>query len=137
MQTEMHHVRTLLIMMEVYSKGLVKELQLEPQTLDRLFPALGELLDLHTSFLTCLLERKRESQQEGEDGGFIINKIGDILETQVRGGREPPLQNTPPHYRTEHHKTENHKTEHPPPPHTPQKQLRSTWCLSTPHHRDS
>ncbi|XP_031668518.1 A-kinase anchor protein 13-like isoform X2 [Oncorhynchus kisutch] len=85
MQTEMHHVRTLLIMMEVYSKGLVKELQLEPQTVDRLFPALGELLDLHTSFLTRLLERKRESQQEGEDGGFIINKIGDILETQFSG----------------------------------------------------
>nr|XP_046204776.1 A-kinase anchor protein 13-like [Oncorhynchus gorbuscha] len=85
MQTEMHHVRTLLIMMEVYSKGLVKELQLEPQTVDRLFPALGELLDLHTSFLTRLMERKRESQLEGEDRGFIINKIGDILETQFSG----------------------------------------------------
>ncbi|XP_029600046.1 A-kinase anchor protein 13 isoform X2 [Salmo trutta] len=94
MQTEMHHVRTLLIMVEVYSKGLVKELQLEPQTVDRLFPALEELLDLHTSFLTRLLERKRESQQEGEkresqqegeDGGFIINKIGDILEMQFSG----------------------------------------------------
>ncbi|XP_071256436.1 A-kinase anchor protein 13-like isoform X2 [Salvelinus alpinus] len=85
MQTEMHHVRTLLIMVEVYSKGLVKELQLEPQTVDRLFPALEELLDLHTSFLARLLERKRESQQEAENGGFIINKIGDILETQFSG----------------------------------------------------
>ncbi|XP_045073401.1 A-kinase anchor protein 13 [Coregonus clupeaformis] len=85
MQTEMHHVRTLRIMVEVYSKGLLKELQLDPQTVDRLFPVLDELQGLHTSLLTRLLERKRESQQEGEDGGFIINKIGDILETQFSG----------------------------------------------------
>uniref|UniRef100_A0A3P8YLK6 Uncharacterized protein n=1 Tax=Esox lucius TaxID=8010 RepID=A0A3P8YLK6_ESOLU len=85
-QTEMHHVRTIRIM-EVYSKGLQKDLQLEPQALGRLFPALDDLLDLHTSLLARLLERKRESQQEREDGGFVINKIGDILQTQFSGSR--------------------------------------------------
>ncbi|KAL0978008.1 hypothetical protein UPYG_G00164670 [Umbra pygmaea] len=86
-QTEMHHMRTLRIMAEVYSKGLQKERLLEPQMVDKVFPALDELLDLHTSLLVSLLERKRESQREGVGGGFIINKIGDILETQFSGPR--------------------------------------------------
>lgn len=89
MQTEMHHIRTLRIMSEVYSKGLQKEVQLELQTVEKLFPALDELLELHTQHLLRLLERKRESQLEGGslEGGFIINRIGDILVSQVRGGR--------------------------------------------------
>lgn len=86
MQTEMHHIRTLRIMSEVYSKGLQKELQLELQTVEKLFPALDELLDLHTQHLLRLLERKRESQLEGGylDGGIIISRIGDLLVNQVR-----------------------------------------------------
>ena len=89
MQTEMHHIRTLRIMSEVYSKGLQKEVQLELQTLERLFPALDELLDLHTQHLLRLLERKRESQLEGSfDGSFVISRIGDILVNQVREGMQ-------------------------------------------------
>lgn len=86
MQTEMHHIRTLRIMSEVYSKGLQKELQLELQTVEKLFPALDELLDLHTQHLLRLLERKRESQLEAGnlDGGIIISRIGDLLLNQVR-----------------------------------------------------
>lgn len=88
MQTEMHHIRTLRIMSEVYSKGLQKEVQLEQQTVEKLFPALDELLELHTQHLVRLLERKRESQLEGGslEGSFIINRIGDILVNQVREG---------------------------------------------------
>ncbi|XP_035009533.2 A-kinase anchor protein 13 isoform X3 [Hippoglossus stenolepis] len=87
MQTEMHHIRTLRIMSEVYSKGLQKEAQLELQTVEKLFPALDELLELHTQHLLRLLERKRECQLEGGslDGGFIINRIGDILVSQFSG----------------------------------------------------
>uniref|UniRef100_A0A3B4U0D1 Uncharacterized protein n=1 Tax=Seriola dumerili TaxID=41447 RepID=A0A3B4U0D1_SERDU len=87
MQTEMHHIRTLRIMSEVYSKGLQKEVQLELQTVEKLFPVLDELLDLHTQHLLRLLERKRECQLEGGcfDGGFIINRIGDILVSQFSG----------------------------------------------------
>ncbi|XP_056268760.1 A-kinase anchor protein 13-like [Pseudoliparis swirei] len=65
MQTEMHHIRTLRIMSEVFSKGLQKEVQLELQTVEKLFPALDELLELHSQHLLRLLERKRESQLEG------------------------------------------------------------------------
>uniref|UniRef100_A0A4W6G4V9 Si:dkey-172h23.2 n=1 Tax=Lates calcarifer TaxID=8187 RepID=A0A4W6G4V9_LATCA len=87
MQTEMHHIRTLRIMSEVYSKGLQKEVQLELQTVEKLFPALDELLELHTQHLLRLLERKRECQLEGGnfEGGFIINRIGDILVSQFSG----------------------------------------------------
>uniref|UniRef100_H2UP40 Uncharacterized protein n=1 Tax=Takifugu rubripes TaxID=31033 RepID=H2UP40_TAKRU len=87
MQTEMHHIRTLRIMSEVYSKGLQKELQLELQTVEKLFPVLDELLDFHTQHLLRLLERKRESQLEGGnlDGGIIISRIGDLLVNQFSG----------------------------------------------------
>ncbi|XP_068612828.1 A-kinase anchor protein 13-like [Brachionichthys hirsutus] len=87
MQTEMHHIRTMRIMSEVFSKGLQKEVQLELQTVEKLFPALDELLELHTQHLLRLLERKRESQLEGRslDGGSIINRIGDILLSQFSG----------------------------------------------------
>nr|XP_029137538.1 A-kinase anchor protein 13 isoform X2 [Labrus bergylta] len=87
MQTEMHHIRTLRIMSEVYSKGLQKEVQLDLQTLERLFPVLDELLDFHTQHLLRLLDRKRESQLEAgsSEGGFVINRIGDILVNQFSG----------------------------------------------------
>lgn len=89
MQTEMHHIRTLRIMSEVFSKGLQKELQMDQQTVEKLFPTLDDLLELHTQHLLRLLERKRECQLEsgGFEGGFVINRIGDILVNQVRGRR--------------------------------------------------
>ncbi|KAL2077064.1 hypothetical protein ACEWY4_026568 [Coilia grayii] len=88
MQTEMHHVRTLRVMAEVYCKGLQREVQLEGGALERMFPVLDDLLDLHTHFLSALLERKREAQlhaaQHGH-AGFVIDTIGDVLVTQFSG----------------------------------------------------
>ncbi|KAM9568318.1 A-kinase anchor protein 13 isoform 17-T17 [Salvelinus alpinus] len=85
-QTEMHHVRTLRIMSEVYSKGLQKEVQLDTQVVERVFPMLDELLELHTHFFAHLLELKRESSIEGrDDGSFLIRKIGDVLVSQFSG----------------------------------------------------
>uniref|UniRef100_A0A3B3CFA3 Si:dkey-172h23.2 n=1 Tax=Oryzias melastigma TaxID=30732 RepID=A0A3B3CFA3_ORYME len=87
MQTEMHHIRTLRIMSEVYSKGLQKEVQLEQLTMEKLFPVLDELLELHTQHLLRLVERKKESQLDGGslEGSFVINRIGDILINQFSG----------------------------------------------------
>ncbi|KAM4744287.1 A-kinase anchor protein 13 isoform 2-T4 [Anableps anableps] len=84
MQTEMHHIRTLRIMSEVYSKGLQKEVPLDQHTVEKMFPALDDLLDLHSQLLQRLLDRKKESQLEGggSEGGFVINRIGDILVSQ-------------------------------------------------------
>lgn len=82
-QTEMHHLRTLRIMSDVYSKGLLTDLQLEVQMAEKMFPMLDELLELHTFFFSALLEKKKEARLEGTNG-FIINRIGDVLLSQVR-----------------------------------------------------
>ncbi|XP_051975678.1 A-kinase anchor protein 13-like isoform X3 [Xyrauchen texanus] len=85
-QTEMHHVRTLKIMADVYSKGLQREVQLEVQTIEKMFPMMEDLLDLHTLFFTQLVERKKEAGSESlGEGGFIIRKIGDLLVSQFSG----------------------------------------------------
>ncbi|CAJ0925415.1 unnamed protein product, partial [Ranitomeya imitator] len=64
MQTELHHIQTLLII-----------------TVDKIFPCLDELLESHKSFFYNLRERKQESR-EGNDGNFVIHRIGDILVQQ-------------------------------------------------------
>ncbi|KAJ8417429.1 hypothetical protein AAFF_G00286560 [Aldrovandia affinis] len=62
-QTEMHHVRTLRIVAEVYTKGMLEE-RLPGRVLDR----------------------KRESRQEnGDAGGFLVRNIGDVLVAQFSG----------------------------------------------------
>ncbi|XP_057701735.1 A-kinase anchor protein 13 isoform X2 [Corythoichthys intestinalis] len=96
MQTEIHHFRTLRIMSEVYSKGLQKELQLEPQILERLFPALDELLDFHTQLLLRMLERKRDSLPEGgrSEQGVVVHRIGDILLSQFSGCNSESMKST-------------------------------------------
>ncbi|XP_036442028.1 A-kinase anchor protein 13 isoform X3 [Colossoma macropomum] len=91
-QTEMHHVRTLRIMADVYGKGLLKEVQLEPQTVEKVFPMLDDLLELHTVFFSSLLERKKEAKQENTDGGFVIKRIGDILVNQFSGSRAESMK---------------------------------------------
>ncbi|XP_059382899.1 A-kinase anchor protein 13-like isoform X2 [Carassius carassius] len=80
-QTEMHHLRTLRIMSDVYSRGLLTDLQLEGQMVEKMFPMLEDLLELHSFFFSALLERKKEGKLE-ETGGFIINRIGDVLVSQ-------------------------------------------------------
>lgn len=71
-------------MYDVYNKGILTDLQLDVQMVEKMFPVLDDLLDLHTMFLSSLLERRRESRLEGLDGGIVINRIGDVLVTQVR-----------------------------------------------------
>ncbi|OCT89758.1 hypothetical protein XELAEV_180183754mg, partial [Xenopus laevis] len=83
MQTEMHHVRTLKIMSDVYSRGMGTELQMEQQVLDKIFPCLENLLNIHSQFFQRILERKKESLIEKSEKNFVIKRIGDILVDQV------------------------------------------------------
>lgn len=83
MQTEMHHVRTLKIMLCVYVRELKENLQMDAGRLDCLFPRLENLLDLHTNFLSRLKERRRESLVPPSDRNYTINKLADILIAQV------------------------------------------------------
>lgn len=82
-QTEAHHVRTLKIMLKVYSRALQEELQFSSKAISRLFPCVDELLDIHSHFLSRLKERRQESLEEGSDRNYVIQKIGDLLVQQV------------------------------------------------------
>lgn len=83
MQTEMHHVRTLKIMLHVYVRELKDNLQMDSGRLDCLFPRLESLLELHTHFLSRLKERRQESFVSPSDRNYTINKVADILIAQV------------------------------------------------------
>ncbi|XP_045441930.1 rho guanine nucleotide exchange factor 18 isoform X3 [Pipistrellus kuhlii] len=85
MQTEVHHVRTLKIMLKVYSRALQEELQFSSKAIGRLFPCADDLLEVHGHFLSRLKERRQESLEEGSDRNYIIRKIGDLLVQQFSG----------------------------------------------------
>ncbi|XP_076582434.1 rho guanine nucleotide exchange factor 18 isoform X2 [Chaetodon auriga] len=85
MQTEMHHVRTLKIMLRVYVRELKENLQMDSGRLDCLFPRLENLLELHTHFLSRLKERQRESLVSPNDRNYTISRVADILITQFSG----------------------------------------------------
>ncbi|XP_025244842.1 rho guanine nucleotide exchange factor 28 isoform X2 [Theropithecus gelada] len=81
MQTEMHHIQTLFIMSEIFRKGMKEELQLDHSTVDKIFPCLDELLEIHRLFFYSMKERRQESCA-GSDRNFVIDRIGDILVQQ-------------------------------------------------------
>lgn len=86
MQTEMHHVRTLKIMLHVYVRELKENLQMDPGRLECLFPRLENLLELHAHFLSRLKERQREGLSSPSDRNYTIYRVADILIEQVGGG---------------------------------------------------
>ncbi|XP_014443450.1 rho guanine nucleotide exchange factor 28 isoform X2 [Tupaia chinensis] len=81
MQTEMHHIQTLFIMSEIFRKGMKEELQLDHSTVDKIFPCLDELLEIHRHFFYSMKERRQESCIDN-DKNFVISRIGDILVQQ-------------------------------------------------------
>ncbi|NXR41999.1 ARHGI factor, partial [Zosterops hypoxanthus] len=85
MQTEMHHVRTLKIMLKVYSRAMREELQFSNAVINKLFPCVDELLEMHGQFLLQLKERRKESLEEGSDRNYVIQNIGDLLVKQFSG----------------------------------------------------
>ncbi|ETE61039.1 Rho guanine nucleotide exchange factor 18, partial [Ophiophagus hannah] len=82
MRTEMRHVRTLKIMLKVYSQAMREELQFSNSDIHRLFPCVDDLLELHRVFLFQLKERRKESLEEGSECNYIIQNIGDVLVQQ-------------------------------------------------------
>ncbi|XP_016072925.1 PREDICTED: rho guanine nucleotide exchange factor 18 isoform X3 [Miniopterus natalensis] len=84
-QTEVHHVRTLKIMLKVYSRALQEELQFSSKAVGHLFPCADDLLEMHSHFLSRLKERRQESLEEGSNRNYIIQEIGDLLVQQFSG----------------------------------------------------
>ncbi|XP_036995890.2 rho guanine nucleotide exchange factor 18 isoform X3 [Artibeus jamaicensis] len=85
MQTEVHHVRTLKIMLKVYSRALQEELQFSSEAAGRLFPGADDLLEMHGRFLSRLKERRQESLEEGSSRNYVIQEVGDLLTQQFSG----------------------------------------------------
>ncbi|XP_054995175.1 rho guanine nucleotide exchange factor 2 isoform X2 [Sorex araneus] len=84
-QTELHHVRTLRIMTRLFRTGMLEELQLDPTVVQGLFPFVDELSDIHTHFLSQLLERRRQALCAGSTRNFVIHRLGDLLINQFSG----------------------------------------------------
>ncbi|XP_058683477.1 rho guanine nucleotide exchange factor 28 isoform X2 [Poecile atricapillus] len=82
MQTEVHHIHTLFIMSEIFRKGMKEELQLDRSMVDRIFPCLDELLEMHRQFFCRMKDRRQESCEAGSERNFVISRIGDILVQQ-------------------------------------------------------
>ncbi|NXC00461.1 ARG28 factor, partial [Orthonyx spaldingii] len=82
MQTEVHHIHTLFIMSEIFRKGMKEELQLDHSMVDRIFPCLDELLEMHRQFFCRMKDRRQESCEGGSERNFVISRIGDILVQQ-------------------------------------------------------
>ena len=76
-QTEKSHCRTLKIMHKIFYNGLLKECDLSQEMVDRIFPRLFELLDIHLLFLNKLLKRQAQTQDRS------LEVIGDLLYEQV------------------------------------------------------
>ncbi|XP_068175203.1 rho guanine nucleotide exchange factor 18 isoform X2 [Antennarius striatus] len=85
MQTEMHHVRTLKIMLHVYIRELKENLQMDSGRLDCLFPQLENLLELHTHFLSRLKERRTESLDAPSERNYTVSRVADVLIAQFSG----------------------------------------------------
>ncbi|XP_059199900.1 rho guanine nucleotide exchange factor 18a [Centropristis striata] len=84
-QTEMHHVRTLKILLRVYMHELRQSSLIEQARLERLFRGVEDLLTLHQHFLYCLKVRQNQSQEEGNPNNYQIMQLGDILINQFSG----------------------------------------------------
>ncbi|XP_032701082.1 rho guanine nucleotide exchange factor 2 isoform X9 [Lontra canadensis] len=93
-QTELHHVRTLKIMTRLFRTGMLEELQLEPGVVQGLFPCVDELSDIHTRFLSQLLERRRRSLCSGSTRNFVIHRLGDLLISQFSGPSAEQMRKT-------------------------------------------
>ncbi|XP_066155730.1 rho guanine nucleotide exchange factor 18 isoform X2 [Euwallacea fornicatus] len=68
--TEKHHCMTLLVMQKIFVEGLQKYFNLGPN-LERMFPRLADLIELHLGLLSRLRHRQRE--------GPVVSSVADIL----------------------------------------------------------
>lgn len=83
MQTELHHLQTLHIMAEVFRRGMKEEVQLDSDTVERIFPCLDQLLVFHHAFFAAMKERRHNSAQPPGQGNYLIHRMGDVLLQQV------------------------------------------------------
>uniref|UniRef100_A0A671S5G9 Rho guanine nucleotide exchange factor 18-like n=1 Tax=Sinocyclocheilus anshuiensis TaxID=1608454 RepID=A0A671S5G9_9TELE len=91
-QTEINHVRTLKLVLGVYVRELRETLQMDETQLERLFPQVDSLLQVHQLFLNRLKQRRIDSLEPGSTQNYCIHRIGDILMAQFSGEIRDRLQ---------------------------------------------
>lgn len=84
-QTEINHVRTLKIVLGVYIRELRNTLLMDETRLERLFPQVENLLQVHQFFLDSLKLRRLNSMEPDSSQNYCIHNLGDILVTQFSG----------------------------------------------------
>lgn len=84
-QTEMHHVRTLKILLHVYMHELKQSQLIDESRLERLFLGVEPLLGHHQRFLNHLKVRQSQSQDDDSPNNYYISQLGDILISQFSG----------------------------------------------------
>ncbi|XP_052475971.1 rho guanine nucleotide exchange factor 18 [Carassius gibelio] len=84
-QTEINHVRTIKLVLGIYVRELRETLQMDETQLERLFPQVDSLLQVHQLFLNHLKQRRIDSLEPGSTQNYCIHRIGDILMTQFSG----------------------------------------------------
>uniref|UniRef100_A0A8C6DLA9 A-kinase anchoring protein 13 n=1 Tax=Moschus moschiferus TaxID=68415 RepID=A0A8C6DLA9_MOSMO len=108
MQTEFHHLRTLKIMSDVYSRGMMADLLFEQQMVEKLFPCLDELISIHSQFFQRILERKKDSLVDKSEKNFLIKRIGDVLVQQFSGENAERLKKTYGKFCGQHNQSVNY-----------------------------
>ncbi|XP_044130212.1 rho guanine nucleotide exchange factor 2 isoform X1 [Bufo gargarizans] len=103
-QTEVHHVRTLKIMTNLFRKGMLEDLQMDPALAQKMFPCVDELSDIHIRFLIQLLERRKDSLASDSNKNFVINKLGDILINQFSGTNAEHMKKAYTEFCSQHQK---------------------------------
>ncbi|KAM8884365.1 rho guanine nucleotide exchange factor 2 [Synchiropus picturatus] len=101
-QTEVHHMRTLRIMERIFQQGILEELQLDPISVQVLFPCLEQLISIHSHFLKQLLSRRKSCLQNDSSCNFIINRLGDLLLEQFSGQCAIDMKKTYAEYCSRH-----------------------------------
>uniref|UniRef100_A0AAQ4QLP2 Rho/rac guanine nucleotide exchange factor (GEF) 18a n=1 Tax=Gasterosteus aculeatus aculeatus TaxID=481459 RepID=A0AAQ4QLP2_GASAC len=92
-QTEMHHVRTLKILLYVYGHELKQSSLIEETRLEELFLVVEELLNCHQHFLDCLKLLKHQSHEEGSPHNYQITQLGNALIPQFSGALGERMMN--------------------------------------------
>lgn len=82
--TEKHHCLVLLAMQRIFVEGLQRHINLSSSILDRMFPKLQSLMDIHFDFLAKLRQRQSEST--------IVPTVADILIDQFSGDNSTSMK---------------------------------------------
>ncbi|KAH9520222.1 A-kinase anchor protein 13, partial [Bulinus truncatus] len=85
--TEKQYVKRLKIMQKIFAQSMLQDLNFTPEQVDRLFPKLDELVNLHSNFLKELLRRqmKNEDRSIDEIGDLLINQFGNSTSDKMKG----------------------------------------------------